>query len=104
LGHGNASLGVLLMWLILGALIGAGLSILVVWLRSHKIKIGWYQSVIAALGLLLVLFAIENARTSFSEFERIAAAKTLLVFGAPGVLLILLSAALVWRKAAKRAS
>jgi ribose/xylose/arabinose/galactoside ABC-type transport system permease subunit len=86
------------MWLIIGLILGAGIAVLAIWLRSKAVRVAWYEWLIAALGILLIMFSIENARASYAEFETVAALKSILIFGLPGLLLILLVVALVfWR-------
>lgn len=85
------------MWLIIGLLLGAGITS-AVWLRSKDVKIAWYEWLLSVSGILLILFTIENMRTSYAEFETLAASKFLLIFGLPGLVLFLLAVALVfWR-------
>jgi len=60
-----------IMWFIIALVIGAGL--LVLWLRSRKIVVKWYEWLIGALGLLLLLFMIQNIVGSIAEMETIAA-------------------------------
>ena len=79
------------MWftvLIIGLAIGAGLLALVEWLRRRKIKVTWYEWLLGALGLLLVLFTIQNFTASFAEHEPQAGWTFLWLFGVPAVLLI----------------
>ena len=86
------------MWLIIGLLLGAGVVLGALWMRSRAVRTAWYEWVLAACGILLVMFAVENARTFSAEFETTAAARSMLIFGLPGVMLIIIAAGLVfWR-------
>jgi hypothetical protein len=86
------------VWLIIGLALGAGVVLGVLRMRARGVRTAWYEWLLAAIGVLLIMFAIENARTFSAEFEPAAAGKSILIFGMPGALLILVSAALVlWR-------
>ena len=54
------------MWLIIGLVIGDGLLALIPWLRNRKIMVTWYEWLIGTLGLLLLLFTIQNVVGSFA--------------------------------------
>ncbi len=90
------------MWLVIGLVLGTGLVLSLMWLRSHGVKTAWYQWLIAAAGLLLIAFSIENARTSLAEFERVAAQRSILIFGLPGLVLVILAGLLIWLRARPR--
>ncbi len=90
------------MWLAIGLLAGAGIIALWLWLRLKGVKVAWYAWLIAIIGVLLVFFAIENARASLTEFENAAAWNSLLIFGLPGLLLVILSGLLVWIRARRQ--
>jgi uncharacterized membrane protein len=86
------------MWLITGLLLGAGIALGALWMRSRGVRTAWYEWALAACGVLLVMFAVENVRSFAAELETTAAAKSVLIFGLPGALLIIIAAALVfWR-------
>jgi len=81
--------------LILGGLIGA----LVLWLRAKNIKVAWYEWLIGAVGLVLILFGVQNYFGSQHEIDATAAAPLyLLVAGLPGLILMVLSWQLVARR------
>lgn len=84
------------MWLIAGLLLGIGLVVLVLWLRSRGIAVSWYEWVIMAIGLVLAIFTLQNYFASVAEYEPIAPGMFLLVFGLPSLVLILISVFLVW--------
>jgi len=83
------------MWFFAGILLAAILILLVLWLRSHKIAITWYEWTIAALGLALLLIALQNYFASSAGYEPIAPGMFLLIFGLPGILLFAIAAVLV---------
>ena len=84
------------MWLIIGLVIGAALIALVFWLRSRKIVVTWYEWLIGVIGLLLLLFAIQNFTASFAEHEPTAAWRFLLISGLPAVILLTIACLLPW--------
>ena len=61
------------MWLIIGLILGAGLLALVLLLRTRKIAVKWYEWLIGAIGLILLLFTIQNFTGSLAEHEEFAA-------------------------------
>ena len=86
------------MWLIIGLVIGLGLVTLAFWLRSRKIRVSWYEWVLGVLGLLSMAFSLQNYQASVAAFEPVAPGMFLLVFGLPGLVLVLLAVALaLWR-------
>ena len=86
------------MWLIIGLVVGAVLLALVAWLRSRDIKVTWYEWLIGVIGLLLLLFTIQNFAGSFIELEPTAAYMFLLVTGLPALILLVIAWQLAWRR------
>ena len=84
------------MWFLLGIALGAGLLLLVLWLRTRGINLTWYEWVLGIIGMALMLFTLQNYQASVSEFEPTAPGMFLLVFGIPALAFILLTAFLVW--------
>ena len=86
------------MWLVIGLVLGLGLIALVFWLRSRKIRVAWYEWVLGILGLFSMLFSLQNYQASVAAFEPAAPGMFLLVFGLPGLVLVLLAVGLAcWR-------
>ena len=90
------------MWLFLltGLIVGAGLLWLVPWLRNRDIAVKWYEWLIGAVGLALLLFAIQNFFTSLAEAESTSASMYLLVMGLPALILL----AVIWVLVTRRQS
>jgi TRAP-type uncharacterized transport system fused permease subunit len=84
------------MWLFLGFLLGAGLILLVLLVRSRKLAITWYEWLLVVAGLALLLYAFQNYRTSIVELEPKAAGLLLMIFGLMGILLLAIAGLLVW--------
>ena len=84
------------MWYVIALLLGAGLLALVMWLRSRKIALTWYEWVLGGLGLLLLLLTIQNFTASFEEHETTAAWTFLWMLGIPAIIFIGLAALLPW--------
>jgi hypothetical protein len=86
------------MWLIIGLVLGALLLGLVSWMRGKNVSLTWYEWLIGIVGLLLLLFTIQNFFGSFLELESTAAWMFLLIVGLPGVILLTVA----WQLAARR--
>ncbi|MFZ5908470.1 MAG: dehalogenase [Chloroflexota bacterium] len=86
------------LWLILGAVVGIGF-----FLAATKMKLTWYEWVLAVLGTILILFAVQNYSASRLALETRAAGLLLLMFGLPGALLAAAGFVLPWMRARKAA-
>ena len=85
------------MWFIVALVVGVGLTALVMWLRNRDISVTWYEWIIGIIGLLLLLFTIQNSLTAITELESTASMMFLLVFGLPALILLVVSWQLVAR-------
>jgi hypothetical protein len=86
------------MWLIIGIVAGGAVLGLILWLRSTKVSVKWYEWLIGAAGLALALFTIQNFAGSMAELEITAAKMFLLVTGLPALILL----AVAWQLIARR--
>jgi len=86
------------MWVIIALVIGAAVLALAWWLSSRGIKVSWYEWLIGIIGVLLLLFTIQNYFGSIDEFESEAAGMFWLVTGLPAVILIVIAGLLSWRR------
>ena len=86
------------MWLIIGLLAGAAVLALVMWMRNNNIALKWYDCVIGIIGLLLLLFTIQNFFASQVELEPAAANLFLLVTGLPAIILLVVAWQLIARR------
>lgn len=86
------------MWFVAGALAGAGLVALALTLNNRGTKTTWYDWVIAAIGVLLILFTLQNAVGSVAEYEDKAVTMFLIFTGIPGLLLLALAWQFIWRR------
>ena len=86
------------MWFIFGLIVGAGLLVLVVWLRNRKITVKWYEWFICTIGLGLLLFMIQNIIGSVREMETLAAWQFLWIIGLPAIIFLTLALWLPWRR------
>ncbi|MCF7635231.1 MAG: putative reductive dehalogenase anchoring protein [Dehalococcoides mccartyi] len=87
------------MWFTIGILVGALILGLIWLMKRHNFSLTWYEWLIGAVGLLMLLFTIQNYFGSLAEIEPKAANMFLLVIGLPGLILLALS----WQLAARRA-
>lgn len=73
-----------MLWLILGLIIGGGVVYIAL---SDKCKVAWYQWVLGAAAILLLLLTIQNYLGFGRELESAASTFILLVMGIPAVIL-----------------
>ena len=66
-------------------------------MKSKGMSFKWYEWVIGIIGLLLLLFTIQNFFGSQAELEPKAASMFLLVTGLPAVILLVLTGVLAMR-------
>ncbi|AAW39223.1 MAG: putative reductive dehalogenase anchoring protein [Dehalococcoides mccartyi] len=88
------------MWFFIGILIGALVLGFIWWLKHKNLHLTWYEWLIGAVGLILLVFTLQNFMGSFEEVESKAAYMFLLVTGLPSLILL----ALTWQLAARRLS
>lgn len=86
------------MSFILALIVGGLVVALVLWLRSRDMGLTWYELLIGAVGLLLLLFTIQNYFGARAEFESGAANLFLLITGLPSLVLL----AVTWQLAVRR--
>ena len=86
------------LWGIALALVGGCIVALFLWLRSKNIETKWYDWLVGFLGLLLLLFTIQNFYTSFEELEPTAAWMFVLITGIPSLVLLAIPVFRVWRR------
>ena len=86
------------MWFIVALIVGIGVAAIVAWMRSSGVSVKWYEWVVGAVGLLILLFAMQNFLGSGVEGELGPANKYLLVAGLPSLILLAVAGALVWRR------
>ena len=87
-----------IIWVIIGLVVGAAIMGLVAWMRSKGLKVAWYEWLIGAIGLFLLVFTIQNFYGSFVENEPQAAPMMLLVIGLPSLVLLAIAGLLAWRR------
>ncbi len=86
------------MGLLIGALLGAGLAILILWLRSQKIILKWYEWLIGAVGVGILFYMIRNVSGSLADNEARAALTFLWLLGVPAIVLLAIAWLLPWRR------
>jgi hypothetical protein len=87
------------MWVIIAsALLGAGLLAMVMWLRSNDIRASWWEWLLGVIGLIGIIWTIQNFITAFWEEQVTAAWMFWVLPGIPAILLLAIAALSVWRK------
>jgi len=87
-----------MLWFLIGIVLGITLLGLTAWMRGKNVSLTWYEWLIGIVGLLLLLFTIQNFVGSFIEIESTAAWMFLLITGLPALILLVV----VWQLAARR--
>lgn len=87
-----------LSWFIFGLFVGAGVMYLVLWLHRRQTKVTWYEWLMGAIGLILVVLIVQNFSGSYAEMEPKAAWMGVLVMGIPAVILLGFAIGLPWRR------
>lgn len=83
----------------LGMLLGAGIALLVVWLRNKGISVKWYEWLMGAVALLLALFAVQHYLGSvLVESEPTAGWMGMLILGGIAVILLAIAWQLIVRR------
>jgi hypothetical protein len=86
------------MEFVLGLVIGAGITVLAFWLQASKIIVKWYEWLLASIGFVLGVWAINDFLGSMSEHNERAGRVLLALLGIPAVVLLALAIFLVvWR-------
>ncbi len=84
---------------LIGALIAFGLYALAGWLRSHSIKVLWYDWLIGIVGVVLLLIAVQHYFGASAELFSFAAWMGLAIVGVPALILLVVAWQLVARRA-----
>ena len=69
------------MWLTIGLILGAVILFVAMQAKSKGIEIKWYEWLLGVLGLILLLFTVQNIIYSIAEYESAAALMFVLVTG-----------------------
>ena len=86
------------MWFLIALILGALVGGLLLWMRSRSMSLTWYEWVIGVIGLLMVLFGVQNYFGSVAEVELSAAPMYLLVVALPGLVLLAIAGLLANRR------
>ena len=85
------------MWFLIAFILGAGLLGLAIWLHNKRISLTWYEWLIGLVGIVLLLFTIQNFTASFAEYNPKAAWLILGFIGLPALILLAVTWQLVRR-------
>jgi phosphoglycerol transferase MdoB-like AlkP superfamily enzyme len=86
------------MWLLIGIILGILLLGVIWWSKKNSFSLTWYEWLIGAIGVLMLLFTVQNYFGSLAEIEPKAASLFLLVTGLPSLVLL----AIAWQLAVRR--
>ena len=89
------------MLFVIALAIGVGLAALVVFLRGRNIAMPWYTILIGIIGLLLLVFTIQNYFGAGLEGESDVAGNFLIYMGIPAIILIGIAGALIYTRRGK---
>ena len=90
--------GTTLLWMAASFFFGVGSTSLWFWLRKNNIQVKWFEWLIGAIGVFLLVFMMQNITAAGFEEVTGTIPMFLLVFGVPGLILI----ALAWRLVSRR--
>jgi uncharacterized membrane protein len=80
------------MWFLVGMLLGALVLALALWLRKGNVAVKWYEWLIAAIALVLMLFGLQNYWATRAEHWNSGTPLTfLLVFCLPAAIILLVA-------------
>jgi hypothetical protein len=85
-------------WLILTFILGAAIMGFVLWARNKNISIKWYDWLVGAVGIVLVVAATQHFFGSLREDYLQPGVLGALTFGLPGLILL----AVAWQLVARR--
>ncbi len=86
------------MWLVIGLAIGGVLVGLELWTRNQNIAVTWYDRLIGAIGLLLIIAAAQHYAGSLAELYPFAGMMGALIIGIPGLILVVVAWQLIARR------
>ncbi|AII61466.1 hypothetical protein [Dehalococcoides mccartyi] len=84
---------------LIGAVVAIGIYEFVKWLRRNGIKAIWYEWLMGAVGLVLLLLGIQHFFGAMSELFYFAAWMGLTIIGVPALILMLVAWQLIARRA-----
>ena len=79
------------MQFVIGLVVGAAILWLVLWLHWKDVVIRWYEWLLAGLGFVLLVWAINDFFGSMATYNETAGRLFLLILGLPAVILLGLS-------------
>ncbi|AII61496.1 hypothetical protein [Dehalococcoides mccartyi] len=88
-------------FMLIGAVVTAGLFGVISWLRKSNIKVSWYEWLIGIVGLGLLLLAVQHLFGAMSELFSYAAWMGFAIIGIPALILLAIAWQLVVRKTKK---
>ena len=89
-----------MLWTLFTIVLVAALTFLVVYVFNKKIAVRWWEWVLFAIGILLLVFALQNTFGAAAEGESKAGFMFLWTLGIPALILIVIPVVLVQRRSA----
>jgi len=87
-----------ILWTAIAFALAIGLILLVQWMRRRNIESKWYDWLIGAAGIALLLFTFQNFYACFLESEAQASWMFALLTGIPSLVLLGIPAIQIWRR------
>ena len=81
-----------------GVILAVAVSILVTMVIAKKVSVHWWEWLIFAIGIALLIFTIQNFMSAFGEQEPTAAWMFWLFIGLPAIIIIAIPTILVLRR------
>ena len=86
------------LWGAVFVAIAIGLTFLIQWIRRNNIETKWWDWLLGLVGLVLLVFTVQNALGSLEEAEPTAAWMFLVVTGIPSLILMAIPIQMVLRR------
>ena len=84
------------MWFLIGFVLAILLFILILLIRQRRIIVRWYEWFIASMGIVTLIFTIQNVKGALDTNWETTPWKFLLAFGIPAVILLIIAVLLPW--------
>jgi len=90
--------GIVVLWFVIGLLLTVGAVYLLQYLRRSGKRTTWYDWLVGFIGLVMLLFSLQNFYGGFMEQEPLSSWMFLLFPGLPALVLMAIPAVQIWRR------